>query len=382
MRWGAVLGSMAIIVSLFAVTLGGWALVSTHEQLQSASKTAATPVTFQPIQRGNLDQTVVAAGQIQYAPSPVQELAGLSGTLTWLPAPGTVVSQGGTLYDVNTTPVVLMYGQVPEWRTLEPGVAPGIDVTELAQALNMLPLMNGYYPLPTNGDYTDSVQEAVNRLLVARGMAASTTLQQGQVFFAPGAVVVGQAVATLGASLAPGTQVMQLSLQSRQVVVPLQGSAAGQVQAGQSAKVAFTSGSTAPIQATVTAVGPASSGASGGASGAASGAGTTNPQGSGSSSASLQAVLGPAGDAQLPAGTPSVTATIVIAQENNVLLVPIAALVATSNTGYAIEVRRTGHATALVPVTVSGYDDTSAEAAVSGTGVEAGEMVAIPSLGG
>lgn len=373
-----VLGSLATILSLVAVTLGGWALVSTHEQLQSASRPPAVPVTFQAIQRGNLDQTVVAAGQIQYAPSPVEELAGLSGTLTWLPTAGTVVSQGGTLYDVDTDPVILMYGQVPEWRTLEPGVTPGVDVKQLAEALNTLPLMKGYDPLPTSGDYTYSVQAAVSRLLVARGMPASTTLQQGQVFFAPGAVVVGPAVATLGASVTAGTQVMQLSLQSRQIVVPLQGSGAGQVQVGQSAKISFTSGSTAPIRATVTAVEPATSGAPGGASGS----GPAGPQGGGSQSASLQAVLSPAGDAQLPAGTPSVTATIVIAQQSNVLLVPIAALVATSNTSYAIEIRQTGKDPSLVPVTVSGYDDSSGEAAVSGSGVEAGEMVAVPSLGG
>ena len=44
------------------------------------------------------------------------------GTLTWLPRPGQVVSQGQALYRTgNGSPVALLYGSVPDWRSLGEG---------------------------------------------------------------------------------------------------------------------------------------------------------------------------------------------------------------------------------------------------------------------
>jgi len=59
-------------------------------------------------------------------------VAGRSGgTLTWLPSLGQVITQGHALYTVDlTSPVVLLYGSVPDWRTLDAGVT-GADVTQL-----------------------------------------------------------------------------------------------------------------------------------------------------------------------------------------------------------------------------------------------------------
>ena len=59
----------------------------------------------------------------------------LAGTFTWLPAVGAVIGRGGTLWRVNNTPVVLMYGSVPAYRTLKQGVSDGPDVTELNENL-------------------------------------------------------------------------------------------------------------------------------------------------------------------------------------------------------------------------------------------------------
>jgi len=52
-------------------------------------------------------------------------------TLTWLPSGGSVIRQGQVLYRVdNGTPVVLLYGSVPSWRTMPEGTT-GEDVTQL-----------------------------------------------------------------------------------------------------------------------------------------------------------------------------------------------------------------------------------------------------------
>ena len=52
------------------------------------------------------------------------------GTITALPAVGNIMHQGQVLYQVSGSPVVLMYGQVPAWRSLSEGMT-GPDVTEL-----------------------------------------------------------------------------------------------------------------------------------------------------------------------------------------------------------------------------------------------------------
>ena len=54
------------------------------------------------------------------------------GALTWLPSAGQVIGQGQVLYRVdNGSPVVLLYGAVPAWRTLDEGLTgDGCDPAE------------------------------------------------------------------------------------------------------------------------------------------------------------------------------------------------------------------------------------------------------------
>jgi membrane fusion protein, multidrug efflux system len=122
----------------------------------------------------------------------------LSGTFTWLPAVGTTVSRGGTLWRVNNQPVVLMYGSVPAYRTLEQGVDDGPDVTELNE--NLVDL--GYDPYGEIADYEDfseATAAAVRRFQHAEGLSETGKVELGRVVFAPGArrvtavkVVLGQ----------------------------------------------------------------------------------------------------------------------------------------------------------------------------------------------
>ena len=57
------------------------------------------------------------------------------GTVTSLPAVGQVVAEGQVLYDVNGSPVVLLYGITPAYRTLAEGATDsatsGADVENL-----------------------------------------------------------------------------------------------------------------------------------------------------------------------------------------------------------------------------------------------------------
>jgi len=57
------------------------------------------------------------------------------GTVTWLPSLGQVISEGQVLYDTNGSPVVLLYGGTPAYRSLSEAATAtevsGLDVEEL-----------------------------------------------------------------------------------------------------------------------------------------------------------------------------------------------------------------------------------------------------------
>jgi peptidoglycan hydrolase-like protein with peptidoglycan-binding domain len=122
----------------------------------------------------------------------------LSGTFTWLPAVGTTIGRGGTLWRVNNQPVALMYGSVPAYRTLEQGAGDGPDVTELNE--NLIDL--GYDPYGEIADYEDfseATAAAVRRWQHAEGMPETGKVELGRIVFVPGArrvtavkVVLGQ----------------------------------------------------------------------------------------------------------------------------------------------------------------------------------------------
>ena len=73
----------------------------------------------QAVVRQDLSATTPVTATLGYAGSyPVTGQGG--GTLTWLPQAGQVIRQGQALYKTgNGSPVVLLYGSVPDWR--QPG---------------------------------------------------------------------------------------------------------------------------------------------------------------------------------------------------------------------------------------------------------------------
>src|SRR5258708_40112129 len=89
----------------------------------------APPATARVVRQDLMSQTIVAA-MLGYAGSYIVLGEG-GGTLTWLPSSGQVISQGQVLYRVdNGSPVVLLYGKVPAWRTMQEGLT-GEDVRQL-----------------------------------------------------------------------------------------------------------------------------------------------------------------------------------------------------------------------------------------------------------
>jgi peptidoglycan hydrolase-like protein with peptidoglycan-binding domain len=137
------------------------------------------------VQRRTLTEHASIEGTLTYG-SELELYDRLSGTFTWLPVSGVVIRRGGTLFEVNQLPIVLMYGSVPAYRTLKEGVSNGADVKELNENLIAL----GYDPYGEITEYEDfgaATAAAVKRWQAAEGFPESGEVELGRVVFAPGA---------------------------------------------------------------------------------------------------------------------------------------------------------------------------------------------------
>ena len=91
--------------------------------------------------------------------SPYSVINQASGTYTELPVPGQVISQGQVLYRVNDSPVVLLYGSTPAYRTLSAG-ATGADVAELNADLVALGYATSAQLSPTSASFGSATTTA------------------------------------------------------------------------------------------------------------------------------------------------------------------------------------------------------------------------------
>ena len=139
--------------------------------------------------------------QAQSDGSPYSVINQASGTYTELPVPGQVISQGQVLYRVNDSPVVLLYGSTPAYRTLSAG-ATGADVAELNADLVALGYATAAQLSATSSFFGSATATAVEKLQAALGSDPERHASLGQAVFEPTAV----RVTTLSAQLGGNTQ--------------------------------------------------------------------------------------------------------------------------------------------------------------------------------
>lgn len=285
------------------------------------------------------------------------------GTVTWLPAQGRVIREGGVLYRTdNRVPVVLLYGKVPAWRALAEGDT-GQDVSQVNHGLVALGYANSADIAALGWDYFGwDTQYALELLQVAVGMTTSSgtatgSLPLGSVVFEPSAIRVTTVSAGLG-SPASGT-IFTATSATRAVTINLDASEEGSVKAGDKVTVTLPDGTTTP--GVVSSVGKVA---------------TTNS--SGNTVAVEVAFRHPKAAGNLDKAP--VTVTITTANVPNVLVVPVAALLAQSGGEYAVEVVGAGGHHELVKVTIGLFDDAAGLVQVSGAGLAAGQHVVVPGI--
>jgi hypothetical protein len=285
------------------------------------------------------------------------------GTITWLPAAGATITQGQQLYGVDGHSVPLLYGSTPLYRALSAGVSNGADVRELNEDLRAL----GYRSAPTSDVFTAGTTQAVKAWQKALGIAQTGTVNPGDAVFEPGAVVVNSVTASLGGS--SSGSLMTLSGTTKVITVNLPVTAENLATIGESVQIQLpdnstTTGHVATIGTIAT--NPSNNGSPGGSGSPGGGSGDAtvpvtvsldNPQAFGSLT-----------------GAP-VVVNFTSAEHANVLAVPVGALLALTEGGYAVDVVDPNGHTHLVAVTLGMFANGQVE--ISGSGVHEGLNVEV-----
>lgn len=134
----------------------------------------------------------------------------LVGTITAAAEPGAPLAQGDVLYRVDGEPVVVLYGDVPAYRTLfdAPTNLQGEDVEQLEAALVAL----GYDPdeaVTVDREFTSSTAQMVEAWQEDVGAETDGIVHHGEVIFIPGPAQV-RTIAAVGDSTGGGAPVASL----------------------------------------------------------------------------------------------------------------------------------------------------------------------------
>jgi hypothetical protein len=268
-----------------------------------------------------------------------------------------VISQGQALYRVgNGSPVVLLYGAVPDWRTLDEGLT-GADVTQLNHDLVALGDADGADISALGWDYFSwETAEGIERMESALGVASPPwSLPLGSVAFEPAAVRVTSVPGSLGGPAAG--PVLTATSDQDVVTIPLSTAQESDVAVGDAVAITLPDGASTP--GTISSVGAVASGSAGSA---------TIP---------VTVTLTHPSAARSVAQAPVTVYITTASSPGPVLAVPVAALLAQSSGGYAVEVVGTDDSRGLVPVTVGIFNDNSGLVQVTGA-LTPGQRVVVP----
>ncbi|WP_026925510.1 efflux RND transporter periplasmic adaptor subunit [Glycomyces arizonensis] len=320
-----------------------------------AEPTEAAPATAEVVRR-TLTETVTASGDLDYGEAVALGCL-LNGTITGLPAVGDAIERGQELYAVDDKPVVLLYGSLPAYRSLFPGVE-GADVEQFEENLAEL----GYGGFTADDEYTYKTADAVEEWQSDLGLEETGTVDLGRVAYAPAKIRIDAVEAALGDQAGPGSPVLDYTGLDKVVTVEVELADQELVVVGEPVGITLPDGT----EATGTVTGSATV--------------VVESEGSDPDAAgeTVLEVTVAADDATVFDGLDQAAVDVGFAGDSveDVLAVPVEALLGLAEGGYGLELA-TGGATEIIAVETGLFADGYVE--VSGEGLEEGASVVVPS---
>jgi multidrug efflux pump subunit AcrA (membrane-fusion protein) len=343
------------------------------DQQLTAARSSASLDHDQNLDKVQADQTKLAGDQA--ALTSLQATAVNQGTTyTSLPTMGQVIKEDQSIYSVNNEAVPLVYGSVTAYRAFSLGMSDGADVGELTADLIALGYGAG---LAQSDHYSSATAAAVERWQNALSLPATGEILLGQTVFEPGPIRVTSVTPSIGDSVAGGGggasggsgTVLTATSTTRQVSIALDADQQSEVAVGDQVTITLPNNETTPgvISSVGTvAVTPSSSDSSG----------------TGSSNPTITVLVNPSD----PAATGTwdqapVNVTITTDSVSNALVVPVDALRAQPDGGYAVEVVvGTGGVHHLESVNLGLFDDANGLVQDTGPGLAVGQRIVVPNL--
>ncbi|MFW5420909.1 peptidoglycan-binding protein [Nocardiopsis sp. CNT-189] len=316
---------------------------------------AGPPATAEVVQTDLVQQESVA-GRLGYGESrPVQGAFG-ERTLTWLPQPGDRIHRGEQVFRSDDRPTPLLYGGMPLYRTLGPGMK-GRDVRMIEENLSEL----GYGGFTVDDTFTWDTSRAVNRLQKDLGMERTGYIDPGDFVVAEGEVRVDGVQAQLGG--AASGALLSVTGTRRVVSIDVGIDRLHMIRKGEPASVELPDG--ASVEGKVSRVGSVAAAQDGedADEAAVRVEVSLDPDG-------LQGEEGLEGIEAAP-----VSVSVEAGRHEDVLAVPVEALIALREGGYGLRVREKGE-DRYVEVETGAFGGGMVE--VSGAEVKAGTVVGVP----
>ena len=277
----------------------------------------------------------------------------LEGTVTALPEEGVTLKQGDMVAWVDNQPAVLLYGDLPVWREMREDTE-GPDVLQLETALAAL----GYDEtgsMTVDETYSAATAAVVEEWQKAIGAEDDGVVGLGEVIFSSGPLRVDALQVSVGEQVAGGMPIFTTSSEDIEVSFDLPTFEQGNVEVGDPVEVTLPDLS--KTSGVVTAIATVA----------------TVPEGGGEATFLSAVELD---DPSVTAGIDDapVTVAVITDRADQVTAVPVEALIALAEGGYAVEVED-GTGTRMVAVEPGFY----ADGLVQVTGeVEAGDRVVVP----
>jgi peptidoglycan hydrolase-like protein with peptidoglycan-binding domain len=332
-RRTAAIGGVVVVLAVVATAAA--TLTSHHHRAAAADgPTDASPPPTAQVTRRDLVQTTSVSGTLGYGSTTAVKASGSTGTVTGLAPVGSVVAPGQSLYEVDGRPTaIVMVGTRPMWRTLQEGVDDGPDVQQLEQNLVTL----GYADpakVTVDDHFSAATASAVKALQALHGQDDTGRVDAGDIWFTTGPVRVAAHDVALG-DPASGS-ILETTATTRQVHVDLDASQGLVVTPLEKVTVTLNDGR--EVDGLVASVGTTA---------------TTTTNGN-ASTTTIPVDINLAEDGDAPDDSP-VTVAIATSTAKGVLAVPVKALLALAEGGYALQRVKSDGTTELVAVTPGSF---------------------------
>lgn len=354
--------AVIVVVTLAVAALGAVLVVRGAPAPDPVADATATLSTV-PVTTGTMVSATNARGTLHYA-GEAPLVAASAGVVTALPAPGSVVAPGMSLYRINDQPVVLMRGSLPAWRAFETGMTPGDDVRQLEQNLAAFGAFTG----TADATFTRATTAAIRAWQKVVGVERTGRIDRTTILFVDHDLRVTTATVALGAEVGPGTELYRGSATDKVVDLDLRLDDQGLAVVGDDVGITLPDGAT--TTGSISSVGEPVERSTDGAT----------PGSSGSGGVFVVPVTVALADQSAAASFPRASVSVRFSSTlaEGALTVPVEALIAIDASSFAVETPVTEGDAAVrrIPVSLGAF--ASGRVQVTGEGIAEGLSVVVP----